>query len=148
VPDGSVVSLKAADKFAAFDELLDAVHKARPVFPKEQAREFIINREKLMSCALIKGVAFPHARVGALNAPMVALGISKKGIFFNAGDGDPVKLIFLILTPFKEPAAQLKLLAELAAVSSNKVICGRLLRAKSGAEVAEILLAFENIVPD
>jgi CBS domain containing-hemolysin-like protein len=148
VPDGSVISLKSTDKFAAFDEILDAVHKARPVFEKNQAREFIANREKLMSCALLKGIAFPHARVGALSAPMVALGISRKGIHFNAGDSEPVKLIFLILTPFKEPATQLKLLAELAAVSSNKVIFGRLLRAKSAAEMAEILLAFENIVPD
>jgi CBS domain containing-hemolysin-like protein len=148
LPRASIVNLKATEKYAAFDEIIDAVYKERPIFSKEQAREFVKNREKLMSCAFTKGVAFPHARVGVLNAPMVALGISKKGIDFQCGDDEPVKLIFLILTPFKEPATQLKLLAELAAIASNKVVCDSLLRAKSGAAIAEILLAFENIVPD
>ncbi|MBR4509001.1 MAG: PTS sugar transporter subunit IIA [Elusimicrobiaceae bacterium] len=78
---------------------------------------------------------------------MVAIGISKKGIVFNE-DQAPVNLIFLILTPFKEPAAQLKILAELAAISQNKVVTDRILKAKTSAEMAEIILAFENTVPD
>jgi CBS domain containing-hemolysin-like protein/mannitol/fructose-specific phosphotransferase system IIA component (Ntr-type) len=148
LPRASILNLKATDKYAAFDEIIDAVYRERPIFSKEQAREFVKSRERLMSCAFTKGVAFPHARIGVLNNPMVAVGISKKGIDFQCGDDEPVKLIFLILTPFKEPAMQLKLLAELAAIASNKVVCDSILQAKSGAAVAEVLLAFENIVPD
>ncbi len=147
LPNASILNLKATDKFAAFDEILDSLHKENPVFSKPQAREFIVNREKLMCCALTKGVAFPHARVAVLNAPMVALGISKKGILF-AENKNLVKLIFMIITPFKEPAMQLKLLAELAALSSNEVVKARLLKAKNSSDIAEILLAFENTVPD
>jgi mannitol/fructose-specific phosphotransferase system IIA component (Ntr-type) len=147
MPASSTVNLKANDKFAAFDEILSAVYKERPVFSKEQAREFIFNREKIMSSAIAKGVAFPHARVPSLNRPMVAIAVSKKGINFGSGV-TPVKIIFLILTPFKEPATQLKLLAELASIASNQIIVERILHAKSGAEIADIILAFENTVPD
>ena len=77
---------------------------------------------------------------------MVSVGISKKGIDF--GEGNIVKIIYLILTPFKEPAMQLKILAELAAISSNQVVKDRILKASNAAEVAEIFLAFENTVPD
>lgn len=148
MPSATIINLKSSDKFAAFDEILDNVYKERPIFSKEQASEFIKNREKLMSCALTKGVAFPHARVPTLDTSMVAIGISRKGINFGPDCGGPVKLIFLILTPFKEPATQLKLLAELAAISSNKMVKERILKAKSAAEIAEIILAFENTVPD
>lgn len=147
MPRASVLNLKSTDKFAAFDEILDAVYHERPIFSKEQAREFIRNREKLMSCALAKGVAFPHARVPSLATPMVAIGISKKGIMFEDCEY-PVKIIFLILTPFKEPAIQLKILAELASVSSNKMVIARILHAHTAAEIAEIFLAFENTIPD
>lgn len=148
MPAATIINLKSADKFAAFDEILDAVHKERPIFSKDQAQEFIKNREKLMSCALAKGVAFPHARVPTLDTSMVAIGISKKGINFGPDCGAPVKLIFLILTPFKEPATQLKLLAELASISTNKMVKDRILKAKSASEIAEIILAFENTIPD
>ena len=148
MPEASIMNLKSTDKFAAFDEILDAVYKARPIFPKDQAREFIFNREKLMSCVFAKGIALPHARVGVLAGPMVAVGISKKGIDFNTCDTSPVKLIFLILTPFKEPSMQLKLLAELSSIASTKVIRERILRAKTPSEIAEIIIAFENTVPD
>jgi CBS domain containing-hemolysin-like protein/mannitol/fructose-specific phosphotransferase system IIA component (Ntr-type) len=148
LPQASIINLKAADKFAAFEELLDAVYKERPVFPKDQALDFIINREKLINCAFAKGVAFPHARLSALNEPIVAAGVSRKGISFGPGSEAPVKLIFLILTPFKEPATQLKLLAELASVASNKMVSRRIIEARSGAEIWEILMAFENTVPD
>ena len=148
LPRASIVNLKSTEKYAVFDEILDAVYRDRPIFSKEQAREFIKNRERMMTCSFSKGVAFPHARVGVLNNPMVVAAISRKGIDFQCGDDEPVRLIFLILTPFKEPAMQLKLLAELAAIANNNVVKERLLKAKSGAEIAEILLAFENTVPD
>ena len=122
------------------------MYAQRPIFSKQQAREFIVNREKLMSCVFAKGIAIPHARVASLSEPMVCVGISKKGIEFEPGNN--VKIIFLVLTPFKDPAAQLKILAELAAISSNKVMKDHILKASTPAEVAEIFLAFENTVPD
>lgn len=147
VANASIPNLKATKKLESFDEILDSIYKEHPVFSKVQASEFIKNREKLMSCSLAKGVAFPHARIASLSKAMVAIGVSKKGIVFNEGQS-PVYLIFLILTPFKEPAAQLKILAELASISQNKVVKDRILKAKTSAEIAEIILAFENTVPD
>lgn len=147
VPNACVLNLKSATKEAAFEEMLNALYKQKPTFAKEQAKEFILKREQIMSCALERGVAFPHARVASLSKPLVSVGISKKGVAFTSKE-DKIHLIFLILTPFKEPAFQLKILAELASASSTKVIRERLIEAKTPADIAEIFLAFENTVPD
>ncbi len=146
VPQACVINLKSTTKEAVFEEMLNALYKQKPTFAKEQAKEFILKREQIMSCALEKGVAFPHARVASLTKPLVSVGISKKGILFDDGKNN-VKLIFLILTPFKEPAFQLKILAELAAVSSTPFVRERLITAKTPEDIAEIFLAFENTVP-
>ena len=142
-----VLGLKATTKEDAFDEMLNALYKEKPTFAKDQAKDFILKREQIMSCAFEKGVAFPHARVASLTKPLVTVGTSKKGVFFDNKNPN-VRLIFLILTPFKEPAFQLKILAELAAVSSTKIVKDRLIASKTPVEVGEIFLAFENTVPD
>ncbi len=147
IPRACVLNLKATTKEAVFEEMLNALYKQKPTFAKEQAMDFILKREKIMSCAFEKGVAFPHARVASLSKPLVSVGISKKGIAFDSKNTS-VRLIFLILTPFKEPAFQLKILAELAAVSSTKFVRDRLITAQTPAEIAEIFLAFENTVPN
>jgi CBS domain containing-hemolysin-like protein len=145
VSQASVMNLKAADKYAAFDELLDSLHAACPELSKDQAREFIFNREKMLSSSFAKGVAFPHARVSSILRPLVCVGISKKGIIF-AENQPPVKIIFMIIVPFKDPNAQLRILAELAALSSAKMARARLLRAKTPREALEIIAEFENTV--
>ncbi|MCR5504570.1 MAG: CNNM domain-containing protein [Elusimicrobiaceae bacterium] len=147
IPRACVLNLKATTKEAVFEEMLNALYKQKPTFAKEQAMDFILKREQIMSCAFEKGVAFPHARVASLSKPLVSVGISKKGIAFDSKNTS-VRLIFLILTPFKEPAFQLKILAELAAVSSTKFVRDRLITAQTPAEIAEIFLAFENTVPN
>jgi mannitol/fructose-specific phosphotransferase system IIA component (Ntr-type) len=70
-------------------------------------------RENIMSTGIGNGVALPHARVAGLDDVWVVVGISSRGIDFDAPDGKPANLIFLILTPEEDPGAQLDIAAEI-----------------------------------
>lgn len=69
------------------------------------------------------------------------------GIDLGAPDGKPVRLGFLILTPFSEPTAQLQLLSQLARLAVNAPLRQRLLEAEKTAEVSEVIGAFESTIP-
>ena len=61
----------------------------------------------------------PHARLIEINTPTIIVGKSENGIDFNAMDGAPVQLIFLLLTPKRDQGAQLQILADIARIFTN-----------------------------
>jgi Kef-type K+ transport system membrane component KefB/mannitol/fructose-specific phosphotransferase system IIA component len=71
-------------------------------------------REEALSTGIGRGVALPHARVEGLKESLVAVGIADEGIDFDAPDDQLAKVIFLILTPVKDPGAQLDIASEIA----------------------------------
>jgi PTS system nitrogen regulatory IIA component len=74
----------------------------------------ILNREALGSTAMGGGVAIPHARIEHLIKPFGVLARLRKPIDFDAIDGQPVDLVFLLLLPTSWPAEQLSTLATVA----------------------------------
>ncbi|NLT52550.1 MAG: PTS transporter subunit EIIA [Ignavibacteria bacterium] len=79
----------------------------------------ITAREKSFSTGIGNFVAIPHARMDIKN-PAILIGISKKGIDFEAHDNKKAMLIYFILTPKNQNEVQLKLLAEIARKSRDK----------------------------
>jgi mannitol/fructose-specific phosphotransferase system IIA component (Ntr-type) len=80
----------------------------------QQVINAVLAREALMSTGIGNGVAIPHARIQGLSSPVLAMGLSRGGLDFNAPDGEPAQLIFLILTPSHDDSAQIEILADLA----------------------------------
>lgn len=85
----------------------------------------VMIREEMMATGIGHGLAVPHARLRGLERPVVAVGLSKAGIDFDAPDGQPAKLIFLLLTPVHDDGAHLELLADIATVFKGEEIRGR-----------------------
>jgi Kef-type K+ transport system membrane component KefB/mannitol/fructose-specific phosphotransferase system IIA component (Ntr-type) len=99
----------------------------------------VLERERLMSTAVGRGVAFPHARLEGLRRPLVLVGRSENGVPWNAPDRDPVRLIFLILTPLDDRDVQVQILASLASLVGREGFTGELLRRAGEREVAALL---------
>jgi CBS domain containing-hemolysin-like protein/mannitol/fructose-specific phosphotransferase system IIA component (Ntr-type) len=148
VPEGSDLRLEAADKAAALKSLLLRLHRAAGGFDPEAAWEALWRREQSFPSAMGRGVAFPHARLPGLRRPLIAIGRSVRGVDFEAPDGGPVRLVFLILTPLEEPSVQLRILAKLAALMSEEVLSRRLLSTRDVAGARAILRAFDQNLPD
>ena len=148
VPEACELDLPGeGEPFEAIGLALEKLHTVFPQFDCEDAFEALIKRERGLSSALGHGAAFPHARIRSLQRPLFSFCRSRDGISFTAPDKIPVRLLFLILTPYHEPASQLALLSKLARIVSNSSLRDRLLEAESVAEVDEVLTVFEESVP-
>jgi CBS domain containing-hemolysin-like protein/mannitol/fructose-specific phosphotransferase system IIA component (Ntr-type) len=146
VGEAFIPDLKAAGRHEAINEILTGLYSAKPVFNKDEALAAIMKREANFSTALGHQTAFPHARLPGLSAPLLAVGINRGGIHFPSPDNQPVKVIFLILTPFNDPTSQLLILSKLSGLISNPTLRKRLLSAKTPKDLIDITRTFENKV--
>jgi len=80
----------------------------------EQVFEALVERERLRSTGLGRGVALPHARLDTSGVAVGALLSLPGGVDFDAPDGKPVSLIFGLLMPADAGSEHLRLLAQLA----------------------------------
>jgi mannitol/fructose-specific phosphotransferase system IIA component (Ntr-type) len=99
----------------------------------------IQERERLAPTGLGAGVAVPHARIDGLPAPAIALGLSARGIDFDALDGAPARVVVLLLTPRGKDADHLELLAQIGRTLSDGRLRARLLDARTFTELLAIL---------
>lgn len=110
---GVLPELRATERFAAIRELCEVA--AEPAQLEAEALfEAVREREALMGTGTGREIAVPHARLPALRKPVLCVGRSRPGIAWDAPDGLPVHLAFLVLTPEKENGLQLQILAALA----------------------------------
>ena len=113
---GSVVpSLSSRDKYDAIKELIQKAPVFAHVEDKRQVENAVIQREKILSTGLGRGVAVAHGTTAVVNNIVIALGISNDGINFGSVDKTPVHLLFIIANP---PQCQVDYLITLAAVTS------------------------------
>ncbi len=146
MPEACALDLKETDRFKAIERLLEALHSVSPSLDRDEALKAIVKRENNFSTALGHQTAFPHARLASLGKPLLAVGKSRDGIYFPSPDNQPVKLIFLILTPFNEPTSQLSILSQLSGLISNLTLRKRLFSAKTYDNLLDIANTFENKV--
>ena len=118
-PELIKIGLEAEDKDEVFEELINRFCQVT----RNNAREDILNalreREAKMSTGIQKGIALPHGRTKAVENARGVLGISKKGIDYDALDGQPVYLVFMLVTPQVESEKHLRLLKRLAELLDN-----------------------------
>ena len=109
---GTVVcDLESTEKYRAIHELICEAPVFRDVEGVECLEEAVIHREQLQSTGLGNGVAVAHGKSPAVGNIVMALGISRKGIDFDAIDGKPVHFLFLVANP---PGMQLEYLLALS----------------------------------
>ncbi|MBI3298352.1 MAG: DUF21 domain-containing protein [Elusimicrobia bacterium] len=147
VPAAVVVGLEAASSEDAIRALLDRLCAAEPAIRREEALRAVLERERLLSSAVGRGVAVPHARIGSINRAYVALGrVTKPVSFAAAPDSVPIRLIFLILAPTGSAVVQLRILARIASLASNESIRRRMLRAKTTDAMLELIRTADTIL--
>ncbi len=94
---------------------------------RSQVFDSLFAREKLGSTGLGQGVAIPHGRIKGLRDAVAAFVKTDTPIPFDAPDGSPVNLIFVLLVPERATDLHLQLLGELAQMFSNASFRERLL---------------------
>lgn len=110
VSDAIIPDLKATDRDAVIHELVDALiaAEAAPKDLRDELIKQIIEREKHGSTGFGKGVAVPHVKHERIPGMAAAIGISQKGVDFNALDKAPVYSVVLLLSPKGKPDEHLQ----------------------------------------
>jgi mannitol/fructose-specific phosphotransferase system IIA component (Ntr-type) len=91
--------LEAESKAAGLTLLVDALFTRKRVYNRQAVLTTIVEREKLCTTALGKGLAIPHSRSTMVDRLTVLFGGFPEGLPFDADDDKPVTLVFLILAP-------------------------------------------------
>ena len=90
-------------------------------------------------------MAIPHARCPGLRSPVVVFGRSIQGIpFRKGGGGEPVRLLFLLVTPLERAEAQVLLLGQLALFAGNADTRKKLLEARDVEAVMDLFDGFSQ----
>src|SRR6186713_2737664 len=121
-----ILDLDVASKKRVFEQaglLFENNHQ----IARSQVFDSLFAREKLGSTGLGQGVAIPHGRVKGLKEALGALVRMRQPIPFDAPDGQPVALIFVLLVPDRATDMHLQILSELAQMFSDKAFRERLL---------------------
>ena len=100
-------------------------------------------REKLGSTGLGQGVAIPHGRIKGLKDALGAFVRLSQPVPFDAPDGNPVSLVFVLLVPEKATEKHLQILSELAQMFSDKALREALSRAPDAAALYELIAAWQ-----
>ncbi|MDO5073969.1 MAG: PTS IIA-like nitrogen regulatory protein PtsN [Neisseria animaloris] len=98
-------------------------------------------REKLGTTGLGQGVAIPHGRHASVKKAVGAFIRTKESVAFDAPDGKPVSLIFVLLVPENATGEHLEVLSKLAGRFSQKSVREALMAAATPEEVQSLLNA-------
>ena len=133
--------LEATTRDGAMRELVELLAGRGPL-PDESVEPLyraILEREKLGSTAIGRGVAIPHAKASCACEFMAALGRSTAGVDFAATDAEPVHIIFLLASAPDTQRAHLRALAGISRLLSKQDLRARILAAESAKEILEII---------
>lgn len=128
----------AHSKKKVLETLADVLAASTGIKP-QTVFEHLLEREKLGSTGLGKGVAVPHCRIQGVARPVAGLLGTRSGVDYDAPDGAPVSLFFALLAPEEATDEHLQLLSELAKKLSDPERIKRLNQARDAAQVISVL---------
>ena len=120
-PDAVLCTLEASDKQDALNQLVDAL-VATKSFPKTKAEDIrreILSRESQASTGIGRGIGVPHARTELIKKMAVAIGRVPDGIPFGAIDGEPVKVIMLLVSPLSKTEEHLAAMKTIVSIARD-----------------------------
>jgi len=141
-PDRVVIPLHVSDRESAIAaltrrlaDLADAAY--------EDVLEAVLERESVQSTGVGFGVAIPHGRCAAVRELAMVAGVSPSPVPFDAIDGEPVRLFFLIVGPEASAGLHVKILSRIARLVRRDTVRQQLLEATTADAFYNVLLDAE-----
>lgn len=138
-----IMDLKADSKSDAINEMIDKYVSEGIVTDRATYLKGILDREAESTTGIGDEIAMPHAKTNAVNEAAVLFAKSSNGVDFDALDGKPVKLFFMIAAPEGANNAHLQALAKLSSLLIDPELVGKLKNAETPADVLALFEAAE-----
>jgi PTS system fructose-specific IIC component/PTS system nitrogen regulatory IIA component len=144
-PELIKIGLESEEKDEVFEEIVDYFCQIKKISVRKEILQAINERESKMSTGIHKGIAVPHGKTDALNGIYGILGISRKGIDYDALDGQPVYILFMLLAPEKDSEQHLRLLKRLAGLLDTPQFFTELLAQPDSQGAHRIIKKYEDV---
>ena len=133
------VPLVSGRKDELLRELVDLVMGPGQESASEEVLRAVLERETVLSTGIGGGVAIPHAKTNAVPSLRIAAGRTARGVEYDALDGEPVSLCFLLIGPETDASAHVKALSRIARVVRRESVRERLNQAADAEEFLRVL---------
>ena len=133
------VPLEGADKESIVRELIDVVSFGKSQAVKDAVYQSVLEREELMSTGIGEGIALPHGSAPEGMAFVAVLGIPSAPVDFEAIDGRPVRLIFLLLSDEANNMVKMKALARISRLLHCAEFRAALAEARSPSDAMQVI---------
>lgn len=139
--DGPTIDLdlEASSKSEVLARLVDILVRNNILPADNSLLDALTEREGLGSTGIGHGVAIPHGRTAQIGKPTVVLGRTRQPIDFDAIDGQPTRLFFLLVAPENGNNDHLYLLAKIARLMKDSDTRAKLLLAETPETALELL---------
>jgi len=146
LPDFIKINIEAEDKDEAFEELVAHYCHAGNNDAHQEILSSILRRELKMSTGIHKGIAVPHGKTSAVKTLHGVLGISQKGVQYDALDGEPVYLLFMLISPLEDSEKYLRLLKHLSELIEIPQFQTELQAQKDSLSAFKVICKFEEML--
>ena len=148
--DARSISLECSPKTKqeALDTAVALMVKSGKINDEEAYRRQVYAREEESTTGIGEGIAIPHGKCDAVTKPGLAAMVIKDGVDFDALDGEPVTLLFLIAAPNTKDNVHLDVLSKLSVLMMDEDFSNGLRNAKSVEEFLEIIDKADDEKPD
>ena len=138
------VPLAARDKEGVLRELVELLLEGNGGSP-EEVLAAVLERERQFSTGIGYGVAVPHGKTPAIGSLRMVAGTSAAPVPYDAIDGEPVRLFFLLAGPESLAGAHVKALSRISRLVRREPVRASLLSARSAEDFYRVLVEAEGV---
>ena len=143
-PDSTIVDLKGETKEEIIAELVDSLANNDAITDRDKVLQAVLEREKIMSTGIGDGIAIPHGKSDSVERLIAALGTQRRGFDFEALDGEPAYVFFLLVSPANVSGPHIKALARISRLLKNDEFKKKLIAAESSTAIIDIIETEES----
>jgi PTS system fructose-specific IIA component/PTS system nitrogen regulatory IIA component len=146
VPDAIIPDLTASTKEEAIRAMVASLTESGSI-PADQSESIaaaILKREELGSTGIGNGVAVPHSKHPSIDKLVATVALAKSGVDFASLDGEPVYILFLLVSPPDRPGDHLRGLENISRHLRNQNFCKFLRQSKTREDIVELLREADN----
>ena len=146
-PESTIVDLKGESKEDIIAELVNSLVVGDSITDRDQVLQAVLDREKIMSTGIGDGIAIPHGKSAAVTELVAAMGTQRRGVDFDALDGEPAFVFFLLVSPANVSGPHIKALARISRLLKNDAFKKKLIEANSAEEIIATIEVAERDIP-
>ena len=143
-PANIKVPLSATTKVEAITEIIDLLNANGELTDPKKVLDSVLDREATRTTGIGNGLAIPHGKCAGTNHLVMAIGKPAQPIEFQAIDGRPVTIVWMLASPPEMTSPHIQALARISRLMTMEDFRNRIYAAQSAPEIYDLLKSQES----